>query len=312
MAGTPVEHAEQARLALRTIVAEHGPGTLSDPRVLANLLADLLPDAPRIARILVAAAQDRIADDLREHTSVGMDSTTASQLVASSFADATMFTPQACTWVVGEIALALGLIKVSNAPLANFGSSATARFAPAAVTQTDPQPVPTQPYPFPDELSEPGEPGQQHGGRGQPGQQHGPPGPARREPSPRPVWPRPAPEPPEPPEPPESLEPTSSDPDEPTGVEVDPTQLGLKPAASPQYTPPPAGSPSAGSPPARLTSRRLASRRLTSRRPPSSRPPRSQRADDRRAGQRAPADRDSSCRGRADLGNDRHRGSCLL
>src|SRR5215813_7227237 len=110
MAVTPFEHAGQARLALRAVVAEHGPELLSRPRELANLLADLLPEAPRIARVLVTAAQDQVADELREHTAAGMDATTASRMVASSFANATMLAPDACAWVVGEFALALGLI----------------------------------------------------------------------------------------------------------------------------------------------------------------------------------------------------------
>lgn len=109
MAATPFEHAEQARLALRAIVAEHGPEILSRPAALSNLLSDLLPESPRIAKILVAAAQDQIANELREHTSIGMDTRTASRLAASSFADATMFAPEACAWVVDEFAGALGL-----------------------------------------------------------------------------------------------------------------------------------------------------------------------------------------------------------
>jgi FHA domain len=115
MAAMPFEHAEEARQALRAIVAEHGPDVLSSPSALSNLLSDLLPDAPRVARILVAAAQDQIAEELREHTSVGMDALTASRLAASSFAGTTMFAPEACTWVVEEFALALGLTTEAGA-----------------------------------------------------------------------------------------------------------------------------------------------------------------------------------------------------
>jgi hypothetical protein len=143
MAAAPLEHANQARLALRTIVTEHGPEMLSRPGVLSNLLADLLPDAPRIARILVAAAQDHIADELREHTSAGMDAQTASRLAATMFADATMFPPDACAWVVGEFALALGLVSDNAAPPIRFSPSVTAVMAgdplgpvPAAGTGT--------------------------------------------------------------------------------------------------------------------------------------------------------------------------------
>jgi hypothetical protein len=126
MTAAPLEHADQARLALRTIVTEHGPEMLSRPGTLANLLADLLPDSPRIARILVAAAQDHIADELREHTSEGMDAVTASRLAATTFADATMFPADACAWVVGEFALALGLVSDNEAPPIRFSPSATA------------------------------------------------------------------------------------------------------------------------------------------------------------------------------------------
>ena len=134
MAAAPLEHAQQARVALRTIVTEHGPEVLSRPRVLSNLLADLLPDAPRIARILVAAAQDHISEELREHTSAGMDAATASRLAATAFADATMFPLDVCTWVVGEIALALGLVSDNSAPPLSFSPSVTAVVAVEPVT----------------------------------------------------------------------------------------------------------------------------------------------------------------------------------
>src|SRR5215469_18342900 len=129
MAAAPLEHADQARLALRTIVTEHGPETLSRPAVLSNLLADLLPDAPRIARLMVAAAQDHIADELREHTSAGMDAATASRLAATVLADASLLPPEACAWVVGEFALALGLVSDNSAPPIRFSPSVTAVMA---------------------------------------------------------------------------------------------------------------------------------------------------------------------------------------
>src|ERR1700722_7294032 len=104
------EHAEQARRALRTVVSEHGSAVLTDPRALSNLLADLLPESPVIARFMVAAAQDKIADELREHTTDGMDAATAARLATSSSASATMINPMACAGVVDEFALALCLM----------------------------------------------------------------------------------------------------------------------------------------------------------------------------------------------------------
>jgi uncharacterized protein len=102
-------HADEATAALREIVAEYGPDALSNPAAMSNLLADLLPESPKISRILITAAEDHIADRLREHAAQGMDPLTASRLVASAFAESTSFTPEACARAVGTIAAALGL-----------------------------------------------------------------------------------------------------------------------------------------------------------------------------------------------------------
>jgi hypothetical protein len=128
----PFEHGEQARLALRAIVAEHGPAVLSRPLALSNLLSDLLPDSPKIARIFVAAAQDKIADELRQHAADGMDAETASDLAASSFARITMYPPEACAWVVGEFALALGL---KAGPVTAVATAVLERAAVSTVTE---------------------------------------------------------------------------------------------------------------------------------------------------------------------------------
>lgn len=166
MAAAPLEHGDQARLALRTIVTEHGPQMLSRPGMLSNLLADLMPDAPRIARILVAAAQDHIADELREYISAGMDPATASRLAATMFADATMLPPDACAWVVGEFALALGLVSDNSAPPIRFSPSVTAVMAGAVAGKpvvADPEkstePAPAEPEPHADAGQAPRRPG---------------------------------------------------------------------------------------------------------------------------------------------------------
>jgi hypothetical protein len=110
MVSPPFEHAGDARAALREIVAEHGPKALSDPPALSNLLKDLLPDAPRVARLLVAAAEERVSVLLRDHVDQGLDAATATRLALSSLASSTMYNLDACTWVVNEVAVALGLI----------------------------------------------------------------------------------------------------------------------------------------------------------------------------------------------------------
>lgn len=126
---------------------------LSRPATLSNLLADLLPDAPRLARILVAAAHDHIADELREHIAAGMDAVTASRLTATMFADATMLPLDACAWVVGEFAVALGLLNDNSAPPISFSPSVTAVMAgehgkpvPAGLEKST-QPAATEPPP---------------------------------------------------------------------------------------------------------------------------------------------------------------------
>jgi hypothetical protein len=58
MAAASFEEADETRAALWEIVAKHGPEALSRPRQRTSVLAYLLPDAPRVARILVAAAED--------------------------------------------------------------------------------------------------------------------------------------------------------------------------------------------------------------------------------------------------------------
>src|SRR6266567_3651950 len=90
------EHAREVRVALRVIVSEYGSEALSQPAMIARLLA--------------AAAQDRVAETLHDHVSHGMDPATAARLAASSFAAATLFAPEVCAWVAGELVLALGLV----------------------------------------------------------------------------------------------------------------------------------------------------------------------------------------------------------
>ena len=107
----PWEHAADARAALHAIVTDpdHGVAALSSPRTMSNLLKDLLPDAPREKSLLIAAAEAGLADTLREHVSQGMDTPTAIRLAASSFSASTPLTADACSWVAGEIALAMGI-----------------------------------------------------------------------------------------------------------------------------------------------------------------------------------------------------------
>ena len=125
MADMSWEHAAEARAALNAIVSdpEHGVAALSSAQTMSNLLKDLLPDAPREKSMLVAAAEAGLANTLRDHVAQGMDASTAIQLTASSFSATTPFTPEACNWVAGEIAVALGISSGNEAgPGGGLGS----------------------------------------------------------------------------------------------------------------------------------------------------------------------------------------------
>jgi hypothetical protein len=76
---------------------------------MSNLLKDLLPDEPREAGLLVAAAQSDLAGMLRGYAGQGIDPGTAIRLTSGSFVANTSHTPDACTWVVTELAAALGM-----------------------------------------------------------------------------------------------------------------------------------------------------------------------------------------------------------
>lgn len=108
----PFEHASEVRDALRAIVADPalGPESLDNTRAAANLLRDLLPDAPRETGLLLAAITAGTPAMLREHITQGMAGGTAISLAAAALASQTAFTPEACQWAVTELAVALGLV----------------------------------------------------------------------------------------------------------------------------------------------------------------------------------------------------------
>jgi hypothetical protein len=99
------------RRALRSIVRDpqFGQAALSQPQIMTNLLKDLLPDSPRESALLVAAAQSGLPDVLQGYLGEGMDLGTASRLTVGWFAKRMPFTKDACRWLVGELAIALGV-----------------------------------------------------------------------------------------------------------------------------------------------------------------------------------------------------------
>jgi hypothetical protein len=111
VASTSWDPQGEAQDALRTIVSDpqYGPAALSSAQTMSNLLKDLLPDAPREASVLVAAAEAGLAENLQTYKSQGMDAATATRLVAGSFENRTALTPEACTWAAEAFATSLGM-----------------------------------------------------------------------------------------------------------------------------------------------------------------------------------------------------------
>lgn len=169
------EHASEARAALNAIVTdpEHGVAALSSAQTMSNLLKDLLPDAPREKSILVAAAEAGLANTLRDHVAQGMDAGTATRLTASSLSVSTPFTPEACTWVAGEIAIALGISKPNEAAPPGGTSAGTGQIGgmqtqatPGSGTGYSQSDVPTRGYARPPAQSYGQEPPAQGLGQG--------------------------------------------------------------------------------------------------------------------------------------------------
>jgi hypothetical protein len=144
MPATSFDNAQQARAALRAIVAEpeHGAEALSSPQTLANLLQDLLPDAPRETGLLIAAANAGIPATLRGHIAQGLDVQTAINLAVASLESLTAFTPEACDWVTSEMAIALGLGDANDLAGPNEPRHVGTETNPAPILTTSP---PTEP-----------------------------------------------------------------------------------------------------------------------------------------------------------------------
>ncbi len=117
----PFEHADEAAAALREVVAEQGRGVLSDPLMLGSLLADLLPAAPSAVRILVAAAEDHVADTISENVSQGIGADAAVRMAANSFARTSLSAPEVSQWVATAFASASGLAVGPSGPATPAG-----------------------------------------------------------------------------------------------------------------------------------------------------------------------------------------------
>jgi WD40 repeat protein len=164
VAARPWEHADQARAALQAIVADPGLGltALCRESQMANALEDLLPDAPRERAILVMAAKAGLAQSLHDYVAQGIDAGTAMNLTSATFEETSPLDPQACRWVVNELAVALGLTTLQPAAPAMLigqtqkADAADTALAAAPATETAPRrsaeaprPVSAPPLPGP-------------------------------------------------------------------------------------------------------------------------------------------------------------------
>ncbi len=109
MSGQQFDGPGEARDALNTAVADYGPRVLSDPRMLGNVVTDLLPDLPLERNLLVAGAEEDVAGDLRRHIEEQhISPDTAVQMVAGALSQRRALEPGASTWIATEYARALG------------------------------------------------------------------------------------------------------------------------------------------------------------------------------------------------------------
>jgi hypothetical protein len=109
MTGDQFDAGGEAREALCAAVTSYGMRVLNDPRILGNLMTDLLPGSLRERSLLVAAAEAGVASELSQHVEqqhLPVDAAVA--MVARGLAESRAIDLAASTWVTAEYAQALG------------------------------------------------------------------------------------------------------------------------------------------------------------------------------------------------------------
>src|SRR5271155_2186563 len=98
---------DQVQAVLQRSVTDFGPAVLSNPTILEGVCEDRLPESPREASLIAAAARFDVASMLTQQVpGVGPDG--AVRLTASTLAESRSLDPDACLWVVSEFARAMG------------------------------------------------------------------------------------------------------------------------------------------------------------------------------------------------------------
>ena len=143
MATHPLDANGQARTALRSIAQDYGPPALSNPEFLNSLLRDMIPDSPREASVLVAAAEANVAGILQERTAQRISTDAAVAQAVAALEERTALAQDACQWAVRQLAEALGLLNQAGTTAPDPGSYAGPTLAPGTAPGPPVAPGPT-------------------------------------------------------------------------------------------------------------------------------------------------------------------------
>jgi hypothetical protein len=141
-----LDPSDQVQPALARIVQDFGIEALSDPALLTGLCADALGDLPREARLIVNASKNRIPELLSQRmTDFGAQ--TAVTMTATTLCEQESLDPAAATWVVAQLATAMGFGTTQGQPLPPPPVNPQATLDPTVTTGgTQPGGQPGPPY----------------------------------------------------------------------------------------------------------------------------------------------------------------------
>jgi len=106
----PLDASGAALKALQSVVADYGAAALSDAQFMNNVLRDLLPDEPREASVLVAAAEANVPGIIGERVAQHISPGAAIAQAAATLGERTALTQDACMWAARQMAQALNLL----------------------------------------------------------------------------------------------------------------------------------------------------------------------------------------------------------
>ena len=149
-----LDPSNEVESALARIVHDYGVGTLSDPELLTGLCADALGDLPREARLIVNASKSRIPELLSQRVK-DFGTQAAVTMTSTTLCEQESLDPAAATWVVTQLATAMGFGSQPDQPLPpppvdpNATVTAGTTFGQGSPLPPPPQPQPQPPYQTP-------------------------------------------------------------------------------------------------------------------------------------------------------------------